>query len=114
VPARLNAFLQNTHKFKTHQPKTTHKSENTHKIVILSEALHRFIALHSTWARSRRTPRMLILSMLFGAFQPPKAEPGGSAAVFPGQNNSKAGEGKETQPHSHGQADLRLEADYSA
>ncbi|HET6217786.1 MAG TPA: GIY-YIG nuclease family protein, partial [Acidobacteriaceae bacterium] len=34
-------------------------------------------------ARSRRTPRMLILPMPFGAFQPPKPALGGPATVFP-------------------------------
>jgi len=34
-------------------------------------------------ARSRRTPRMLILPMPLGAFQPPKPAPGGPATVFP-------------------------------
>src|SRR5580704_116642 len=34
-------------------------------------------------ARSRRTPRMPILPMPFGAFQPPKPAPVGPATVFP-------------------------------
>jgi hypothetical protein len=46
-------------------------------------------------ARSRRacpehaegTPRMLILPMLFGPFQPLKPAPGGTAKSFPGAEN---------------------------
>jgi hypothetical protein len=34
-------------------------------------------------ARSRRTPAVLILPMLLGAFQPPKPAPSGPATVFP-------------------------------
>jgi hypothetical protein len=34
-------------------------------------------------ARSRRTPRVLILPMPFGAFQPLKPAPGGPATIFP-------------------------------
>jgi hypothetical protein len=38
-------------------------------------------------ARSRRTPKMLILSMPFAPFQPPKPAPGGPATVFPEAEN---------------------------
>jgi hypothetical protein len=34
-------------------------------------------------ARSRRTPRMLILPTPLGSFQPPKPAAGGPASVFP-------------------------------
>jgi hypothetical protein len=49
-------------------------SSKLRKIVILSEAPHRFIVDTALDARSRRTPGVLILSMLFGAFLPPKPE----------------------------------------
>ncbi len=43
-----------------------------HKTVILSEAPCRSIAYRGFMARSRRTPRRLILPMPLGAFKPPK------------------------------------------
>ena len=48
--------------------------QSPNKIVILSEAPHRIIAWTVLHARSRRTSTMLILSVLFEAFQPPRPQ----------------------------------------
>jgi hypothetical protein len=48
--------------------------QKTKKSQALSEAPHRIIAWTVLYARSRRTPAMLILSVLFEAFQPPRPQ----------------------------------------
>src|SRR5258707_10887121 len=56
-------------------------SSTSHKIVILSEAPHRFIAWYSA-GRGVEGPRgALILLMPLAPFQPPKPAPGGPATV---------------------------------
>jgi len=53
-------------------------------------------------ARSRRTPRVLILSMPFVPFQTPKPPPGGPATVFPrGREQELGASCYVLRPHLH-------------
>ena len=67
-----------THAAQSFSITEAHTGRTRHKIVILSGAPHRLLPDTALGARSRRTPTVLILRMLLGAFQlrsPHRADP---------------------------------------